>query len=85
MRNHAMRVLITRHEAGCGRIGFLALPGRRQDEQEAAVIIVGRKQIGYGLGGKIPLGIDDDSFSETADSPLQGRPDMILASIEVEA
>src|SRR3954452_20567396 len=82
MQNHAKRV--------CGRGGSrwadgwgLTLPGRRQDEQEAAVIIVRRKQIRDRLGGQIVLRVHGDRFAESAHAPLEGRRYVVLVAGEV--
>src|SRR3954468_24459045 len=61
-----------------------SLLGRGQDEQQAAVIIVGREQIRNRSGGEVALRVDGHSLPEPADAPLERHPDMVLIAFEVQ-
>src|SRR4051794_25373418 len=58
---------------------------RRQDEQEPAVVIVGRKQISGSARGQISLGVDLDRLAERSNAPLQHGLHMIAPVFELQA
>src|ERR1700755_610790 len=69
-----------------GRPGRTArLLRRGQHEQQTAVIIVGREEIGDGLGREIALGMNRNALSEAAHAPFERHADVILAAVEVQA
>src|SRR3954452_15927753 len=46
-----------------------------EDQQQAAIVVVGREEIGDRLGGQITLGVDGYPLAQRADAPLEGRLD----------
>src|SRR4051794_36350591 len=67
------------------RRSFMRLLGGRQDEQQAAVVVVGRKEVGGRARGQIALRVHLDGLAERPDAPLQHGPDRILPLGEAEA
>src|SRR4051794_10553392 len=51
------------------------LLGRGEDEQQAAVVVVGREEVGRRPGRDVALGVDRDRLVALADAPLQGGAD----------
>src|SRR3954452_19007340 len=55
---------------------------RRQDEQQPAVGVVGRKQVGDRLGRQVALGMDSYRLSQPPHAPLQRHPHLVLRAVE---
>jgi hypothetical protein len=58
---------------------------RRQDEQQPAVVVVGREDVCLGGLGTVALGVDDDGLVEHPDAPFERRADVVAAVLELEA
>src|ERR1700748_2640650 len=83
-RRSDMRSLSGEAYSAAGGRGRAGLLGRRQDEAQGGVLIVGREQVRNRLGGKIALGVDHDALAQTADAPLEGHADVVLLALEVQ-
>src|SRR3954451_22890989 len=57
---------------------------RREDDQQAAVLVVGREDVGYGIRGEVTLGVDGDALAERADPPLERGLDRIGDPVPVD-
>src|SRR5919107_4675898 len=52
---------------------------RGQDEEEPAVVVVGREQVGRRLGREVALGVDLDRLAELPHPPFEhGRPRVLV-------
>src|SRR3954453_334978 len=61
----------------------LRLPGR-EDDQQAAVVIVRRKDVGLRAPGPVGLRMNPDGLVEHPDAPLERRAHLIVAVPQVE-
>ena len=64
---------------GHGTVARVAYAVGREDEQHAAVVVVGREQVGLRLRGQVALGVDLDRLVELADAPLEHGRDGVVA------
>src|SRR5436305_2384579 len=54
---------------------------RGQDEQETAVLVVGREDVRLGRLGAVALGVHRDRLVEHAHAPLERRADVVVAAV----
>src|SRR5215208_7956421 len=57
---------------------------RSQDEQQAAVVVVGREDVRLCRLRAVALGVDGDLLVEDADAPLQRGADVVVAVLELQ-
>src|SRR4051812_48945757 len=58
---------------------------RREDDQQAAVVVVGREDVRLRGLGAVALGMDGHRLVEHPPAPLEGGADVIVAVVELEA
>src|SRR3954447_10446710 len=57
----------------------------RQDDEQAAVVVVGREEVGGRARGEGPLRVDSHRLAQHANAPLQRGGDLVAAVVELQA